>query len=319
MTRNFEDRPAVREKTPLLIGIVSPSGAGKTYSALRLMTGIQRVVGGDIGVIDTEAKRSLHYAGKFKFRHIDFKAPHGPLDYLEAIQHYVNKGVTNIIVDSASHEHEGSGGVLEMHEQALDRMAGSDYGKRNKMTMLAWAKPKQQRRQLINAMLQMNANFIFCFRAKEKLKMQPGRDPIALGFQAISGDEWIYEMQLKCLLLPGSDGVPTWQSNMPGEALTIKLPEQFRPFFAGNPQLSEDIGQKLAEWAAGSPGAAQLVAADDLVQFFASCADAGTFRMLETDRKRAWDSYSPSDKKRVKEASEKASARLADASEAAAS
>jgi hypothetical protein len=314
MTRTFDDRPAVREQTPLLIGIVSPSGAGKTYSALRLATGVQRVAGGDIGVIDTEARRSLHYATKFKFRHLAFGAPFGPLDYLAAIEHFVKKGVTNIIVDSMSHEHEGPGGILEMHDAELDRIAGkTDFAKRERCNMLAWSKPKQQRRKLINAILQMNANFIFCFRAKEKIKLQPGKDPIALGFQAISGDEWIYEMQLKCLLLPGSDGVPTWQSEMPGEALTIKLPEQFRPFFAGGKQqLSEDIGQKLAEWAKGSPVTA-IPTADELLKRYEACSDPKTLAALEIERGRAWASISAEDKKRLKAAVDDAGTRIAQA------
>ena len=122
-TRSFDDKPAIREATPLLVGIMGPSGGGKTYSALRLATGIQRVSGGDIGFIDTEARRALHYAEKFKFRHLDFRAPFGPLDYLAAVEHFVNKGVKTIIVDSMSHEHEGPGGVLEMHDQEM----GGDF------------------------------------------------------------------------------------------------------------------------------------------------------------------------------------------------
>jgi len=310
MTRTFDDKPAVREKTPLLIGLVSPSGAGKTYSALRLATGIQRVAGGDIGVIDTEARRALHYAHKFKFRHMAFGAPFGPLDYLAAIEHFINKGVTTIVVDSTSHEHEGPGGVLEMHEKELDRMAGQDFKKRDRMNMLAWAKPKAQRRKLINAILQMNANFIFCFRAKEKIKMQPGKEPIALGFQAISGDEWIYEMQLKCLLLPGSDGVPTWQSEMPGEKLTIKLPEQFRDMFANREQLSEDIGEKLAHWAAGGVAPA-VMTADELVAAYAACSDPATLGRLESARKVAWSALDKDGKARVKTASDDSKERIA--------
>lgn len=309
MTRTFDDKPAVREKTPLLIGIVSPSGAGKTYSALRLATGIQRVAGGDIGVIDTEARRALHYAHKFKFRHTPFGAPFGPLDYLGAIEHYIAKGITTIVVDSTSHEHEGPGGVLEMHEAALDKMAGSDFEKRDKMNMLAWSKPKQQRRKLINAILQMNANFIFCFRAKEKIKMQPGKKPVALGFQAISGDEWMYEMQLKCLLMPGSDGVPTWQSEMPGERQTIKLPEQFRSMFANREQLSEDVGQRLAEWAAGDNGAT-VMSADELVAAYAACSDPATLGRLEGARKAAWSALDKDGKARVKTASDDSKERI---------
>jgi len=38
--RTFTDIPAVRERVPLLVGLVGPSGSGKTYSALRLASGI---------------------------------------------------------------------------------------------------------------------------------------------------------------------------------------------------------------------------------------------------------------------------------------
>ena len=55
--RSFEDKPATRERVPLMIGLMGPSGGGKTYSALRLATGIQRVAGGDIFMIDTERRR----------------------------------------------------------------------------------------------------------------------------------------------------------------------------------------------------------------------------------------------------------------------
>src|SRR5215471_11003043 len=116
MTRTFDAQPGKRERTPILTGIMGPSGSGKTVSALRLATGIQRVTGGDIFVIDTEARRALHYADRFRFRHVTFEAPFGPLDYLAAIEHCVQRGAKIIITDSASHEHEGPGGVLEQHD-----------------------------------------------------------------------------------------------------------------------------------------------------------------------------------------------------------
>lgn len=309
MTRIFDDKPAVREKTPLMVGLVSPSGAGKTFSSLRLATGIQRVAGGDIGVIDTEARRALHYASKFKFRHLPFGAPFSPLDYLAAIEHFIKKGVTTIVVDSMSHEHEGPGGVLEMHEAALDKMAGQDFAKRDRMNMLAWSKPKQQRRKLINFILQQPANFIFCFRAKEKIKMVTGKQPVALGFQPIAGEEFIYEMTLKCLLLPGSDGFPTWQSDMPGEKLMIKLPEQFRSLFSTNQQLGEDVGQKLAEWAAGAE-APPPVTADDLLAQYAACSDAATWRQLEATRAANWKTFGKDNQAKLKHASSDSDERI---------
>jgi len=311
VTRVFEDKLAVRERTPVLVGIISPSGAGKTYSALRLATGIQRVVGGDIGMADTEARRGLHYADDFKFRHLDFKAPFAPADYLEAIEHLVYKrGVKTVIVDSTSHEHEGTGGVLEMHEAELNRIAGNDWGKRERSKMLAWAKPKAERRKLINAILQMEANFIFCFRAKEKIKPVTGGQPIDLGFQAISGDDWIYEMQLKCVLMPGSDGVPTWQSDKAGEALTMKLPKQFRPLFpTRKEQLTEEIGQKLAEWAAGNTGQSAEAAA--LIARYRACADLKAFDVLEAERKELWPTLSGVDKASLKQLAGDTGARIA--------
>lgn len=255
MNRQFEDKPAVRERTPLLVGLVGPSGTGKTYSALRLATGIQRVSGGDIFFIDSEARRGLHYADRFRFRHVPFAAPFGSLDYLAAVEHCVRKGAGVVVVDSLSHEHEGPGGMLESHAAEVERLSRGDEGKAERVKMLAWARPKADRRRLINTLLQLPCNFVFCFRAKEKLKIERGKDPVQLGWMPIAGEEFVYEMVMKCLLLPGANGVPSWQSEHPGERAMMKLPRQFHDIFREPHQLSEDIGQRLAEWAAGAPAA----------------------------------------------------------------
>lgn len=244
--RTFEDAPAARTSVPLMVGLMGPSGGGKTFSALRLATGFQRVTGGDIFFIDTEARRALHYAERFKFRHVVFGSPFGPLDYLQAIQHCVAKGAKTIVVDSMSHEHEGPGGVLEMHEEEVQRLGGEQ-----KHNFPAWAKPKAERRRLINSILQQPCNFIFCFRAKEKVKPK-GRELIEQGFMPIAGEEFVYEMTLNALLLPNAGGVPTWRSDYIGEKQMIKLPEQFRQqLFSAEKPLSEETGEMLARWAAG--------------------------------------------------------------------
>ena len=254
-TRVFEDKPATRDKVPLLVGLMGSSGSGKTFSALRLASGIQQVSGGEIYFIDTEARRGLHYADRFKYRHMEFGAPFGSLDYLAAITHCVKKGAGVVIVDSMSREHEGPGGVLEQHEQELDRMAGQDFGKRNSMNLIAWAKPKAARRQLISGLLQLNCNFIFCFRAKEKAKpvTKDGKTVIEnQGWMPIAGEEFVYEQTVNCLLLPGSNGVPTWRSDEPGERAMMKLPEQFRHLFGNGQTIDEALGASMAEWASGT-------------------------------------------------------------------
>lgn len=311
--RQFEISPAVRKTVGLLIGLVGPSSSGKTYSALRLASGIQRVTGGDIDVIDTENGRALYYADKFKFNHLRFAAPFSPEDYLEAIRFCARRGSKTILIDSMSHEHEGPGGVLEWHERETERLAAKWGVSKEKAQMAAWSPPKQARRRLINEVLQLNVNLIMTFRAKEKIKMVPGKDPIALGWQPICGDEFMYEMVLQALLLPGSEGRPTWQPEMPAERAMIKLPLQFRELFAKpeSSQLTEQVGEDLAKWAAG--GVKGNPEIETLIADYAKCADRAQLGALETRRKALWTkSLSATFKAQLKEAADAATARLVD-------
>lgn len=265
--RVFEDYEAKRGAVPLLVGLVGPSSGGKTFSALRLATGIQRVTGGEIFVIDSESRRALHYADQFKFRHVPFSAPFGPLDYLAAIEHCVKRGAKVVIVDSMSHEHEGPGGVLEQHAEEVMRQSRRDdgtidEGKAERVKLGAWAKPKAARRRMINTILQMPISSIFCFRAKEKLEIKTGQPPKPKGFMPIAGEEFVFEMTVNCLLMPKAGGVPSWRSNEIGELATMKLPRQFEQLFADPAPLSEDHGETMARWAEG--GAASRF--EELVQ-----------------------------------------------------
>lgn len=256
-SRDFVANDAKRERTPLLIGLTGPSGGGKTFSALRLATGIQTVTGGDIYMVDTENRRGLHYADRFTFKHVDMQPPFGSLDYLAAMEFCVKKGAKVIVVDSMSHEHDGPGGMIDLHEQIADRMAKGDEAKRERINMLAWSEPKQKRRQLINGILRLNANFIFCFRAKQTAKpvknKTTGKNEVEqLGFMPIAGEEFVFEQTLNCLLMPGAGGVPTWHSEQVGERMMIKLPEQFKTWLSDKTQpLDEQIGAGLARWASG--------------------------------------------------------------------
>lgn len=250
-SRTFEDKPATRERVPLLVGITSVSGAGKTFSALRLATGIQRVVGGDVWGIDTEARRMLHYADRFKFRHIDFKPPFGPLDYLAAIEHAVSHGAKVLVIDSMTHEHSGVGGVMDQVDAWLDDRCGDDEGKRKRLFLLAQVKPKAERKRLNARIVQLGVNAIFCYRALDKIKPVKGQDPEKLGWQPESTSPLFYEMTARFLLMPGADGKPSFNPEHEAEKLTVKNPEQFRGWFRDGLQLDEATGQRLAEWAAG--------------------------------------------------------------------
>jgi hypothetical protein len=253
MPRTFEWNPAVRERVPVLVGLSSASGGGKTFSALRLATGMQRVVGGKIAMIDTENRRGLHYADLFDYHHVPLAEPFGSLDYLAAIQHCDKMEATITIIDSASHEHEGVGGLLDLHEQELGRLAKNDRERETKK-FLAWQKPKAHHRKLMNAIARLGGNYIFCFRAKtatKPVKVKGKTEFVQQGWLPIASPDLVYEQTVNILLPPASGGVPQWETEYAGERQMMKLPMQFKELFKEPRQLDEDIGQALAEWAQG--------------------------------------------------------------------
>jgi hypothetical protein len=322
MTRTFESTPARRERTPLIIGIVAPSGAGKTKSALRLADGFARITPGDVVVVDTEAKRALHHAGDHKFLHIDFSPPHGPLDYIAACQAAMRMNPVTVIVDQVSYEWEGIGGVLEMHDAELDRMAGNDYKKRERCTMAAWIRPKAEHNKFKQFMIQQRVNWILLFRAKEKIKPQKGGEPLDLGWQPLGGEDLFYECILRCLLFPGADGKPTWQSDKMGEREIMRLPGWFRDLFAKPRQLDEDIGEQLARWASGADVTAQASATamssprtsgpapGGLAARLDACTSRSELTAIEAEVRAQWKRLSSAEREVIKAAGARADARI---------
>lgn len=241
---------AVRENVPLIIGLAGPSGSGKTYSAMRLAAGIAQ--GKPFAVIDTEAGRAKHYADAFAFDHADLRPPFRPSAYADAIHAAQQAGYPVIVVDSFSHEHAGEGGLLDWHEEELDRMAKDNWQKRESCNMAAWIKPKMEHKQMVSRLLQLRAHVILCFRAEQKVEIEKGSDgrthivpkKIASGFSdwiPICEKNLLYELTASFLLTPDKPGFPK----------PIKLQEQMRTFVNLSAPLDEQAGQKMAAWALG--------------------------------------------------------------------
>ena len=247
MARSFAARePATSEAQAMLVGVCGPPGAGKTYSALRMATGMKRVHGGPIVVIDTEGGRAAKYhlkrGGIFDFLHVDFQPPCRPSDFLAAINEQLAHKPSAIIVDSLSDEHEGQGGVIDWHDELVPTMRGNEWG--------AWNKPKADRKKLIAGILQIKTPLLFTFRAREKT-VQEGSKVKNVGFMPVAPAEITGSLDLLCLLPPKSDGHPIWQSAKAGEDFTIKLPRYLRPFIDEQKALDEDMGAAFARWARG--------------------------------------------------------------------
>ena len=241
--------PAVRANVPLLLGFMGSSGSGKTFSAMRVAKGIA----GDrpFAVIDTESGRARHYAETFRFDHAELHAPFRPQTYLDGIIAAEEAGYPAIVVDSMSHVWAGDGGVLDWHEEELDRMAGDNWGKREQCKMAAWIKPKVAHKKMVQRLLQLRAHVILCFRAEPKVEMvkEDGKTKIKPKATATSADGWIpicdkmlpYELTASFLLT----------AEKPGIVKPIKLQEQHRPLVPLDSPITEDAGRALADWARG--------------------------------------------------------------------
>ena len=243
-------RPAVRENVNLIIGLAGGTGSGKTYSAMRLAAGMS----GDraFAVIDSEARRALHYADAFKFDHAELHPPFRPDTYCDAILSAEKSGYKVAVVDSFSHEQAGEGGLNEWQEEELVRMAGNDYAKRERCKMAAWIAPKVAHKKMVQRLLQVNMTLILCFRAEEKIEQikdaqgktqfVPKKTKTGLdGWCVIAEKSLPFELTCSFLLTAERPGVP----------LPIKLEEQHRSMFDLDRPLTEASGRKIAEWATG--------------------------------------------------------------------
>jgi hypothetical protein len=266
----FEFKPAVRQNIPLLIGIAGPTGSGKTFSAMRLAKGIA----GDARfcVIDTENGRALHYADEFDFDHGLLTAPFTPERYAEAVEAADAAGYPVIVVDSASHEHAGEGGLLDMQEDVLQKRAGDDYKRRELLSMASWVEPKKRHKRFVAKLGQLNAHLILCFRAEEKVEMakEGGKTVIRpkrtlaghVGWIPIAEKNLPFELTTSLVVTPDAPGVPH----------PIKLEQQHRLVLPLDQPLSEETGAALASWATGAQSE-QDQRAEQLTADLLDCAD----------------------------------------------
>src|SRR5437764_14538035 len=93
-------RRAERKAKKLKAALVGVSGAGKTWTALELATGLAN--GGRVLVIDTERSSSTLYADHFEFDVMDLPDTNVQ-SYLGALDAAVREGYEVVVIDSLSH------------------------------------------------------------------------------------------------------------------------------------------------------------------------------------------------------------------------
>ena len=237
---SFEIRQANRSQAKPLIGLYAESGAGKTYTALLLARGF---VGpqGRICMIETESGRGEAYADASEYPEIggydvlSLRDDFSPESYGKAISAVERGGYDAMVIDSASHEWEATGGVLDM---AAKKQASGSKG------MIVWQQPKidHQKHFMLRFMQTPLSLVVLCMRAKYPMIVKPGKEPVRSDvLEPKQSEDILYEMFVHGWIEKGNHAFhPT--------KITAKA---LRDVFIDGQPISLDTGRKLAEWAKG--------------------------------------------------------------------
>lgn len=178
---------AQRKRAKARIGLVGPSGAGKTYSALNLAFGLAPE--GRVALVDTEHGSGSLYADLGAYDVLELAAPFTTESYLQAIAAAQDSGYDCLIIDSLSHAWAGPGGLLEY----VDNLSAS----KNKYT--AWRDATPRHNALVEAMLRSPLHIIATMRAKtEYVLSEQGGRPVAkkVGMAPVQREGMDYEFTL---------------------------------------------------------------------------------------------------------------------------
>ena len=259
-------RKAVSSEVKPLIGLYAESGGGKTKSSLLIAKGFT----GDMSkvvMIETESGRGEAWADDHEvggYNVLSIREEFSPKTYGTAIGEAEKAGMQCLIVDSASHEWEGLGGVLGM---AAENQAAGKKGP------LVWQRPKMDHaREFMLRITQTPIPLVIvCMRAKYPMYEvtsahlrkwedagRPGGKPPKVGEWARSwelapkqSEDILFEM-----FIHGWIGKEDHRFH--GTKYTI---DALRTVFVDNEPITIGTGQRLAAWCAGK--AARPAAAPD--------------------------------------------------------
>lgn len=186
-------RPATREKLKLRLALDGPSGAGKTYTALRFAFGLIPQ-GGRVAVIDTEHRSASKYHGlapdgiPWEFDVCELQS-YAPSTYTAVINEAGHAGYDVVVIDSLSHAWTGTGGALEI----VDKAGG------NKFTN-GWRDVTPMHNQMISAMLASPFHLLVTMRTKTEYVVETDQRgkavPRRIGTKAVQREGMEYEFDI---------------------------------------------------------------------------------------------------------------------------
>ena len=176
-------KKASKKQSKLRLALFGPSGGGKTFTALRIATGM----GGSIAVIDSEKGSANKYADRFNFDVAELQKP--------TIENYIRlineaRNYDNLIIDSLTH------GWQELLEE-VDRIARAKY---RGNTWSAWSEGTPKQKALVNAILSFDGHIIATMRAKTEWTTEKDNNgkmrPVRLSLAPSQGKGIEYEFDL---------------------------------------------------------------------------------------------------------------------------
>jgi len=218
-------KKATRKQVKLRLNISAPSGAGKTYSALRMAKGLC----GDwakVAVIDTENGSASLYSDLGDFNVIDLSPPFTPEKYTQALNACVQAGMEVVIIDSTTHEWAC---LIEENELlAQARFRGNTWS--------AWSQTTPRHDKFINSILHSPVHVITCTRSKMETIMGDDKKVKKVGMKDVQREGWEYELTISLnidrdthLASPSKD--------------RTNLFEGKNPFL-----VTEETGKEIANW-----------------------------------------------------------------------
>jgi hypothetical protein len=222
---------ATKSQAKLRAAIFGPSGAGKTFSSLRIATGL----GGRIAVIDTERGSAAKYADLFDF---DVAEPADKTidSYVETIKAAGEYDV--LVIDSLSHA------WAELLAE-IDRLANAKF---RGNTWSAWSEGTPKQRRLVDAILDFPGHVIATMRSKTEWQTSSDSSgksrPVRVGLAPEQGKGIEYEFDVLFEISPEHIVHVIKDRSGRFQDRTIDKPD-------------EEFGKALAAWLSDAPPPAE--------------------------------------------------------------
>ncbi len=240
MPNNIVFKPAERVESRLNLGVSGTSGSGKTLAALRLAYGITGKWD-KVFVIDTEHGSASLYQGDTRwgigqFMHFNLDKPFSPARYILVIEAAIRAGAEVIVIDQISHAWSGTGGVLDIKEQA------EKSGRYNSYT--AWSVATPEHNRLFETILTSPVHMICTMRSKTEYTFDPSAKQKVkkLGLAPVQRNDIEYEWTVMMDLDRQTHKARTSKSRSP----VVSDGEEY--------EIDEDLGKSFLKWLSSAAG-----------------------------------------------------------------